>query len=75
MSRPTTKQRRSRARRRNARRIVVQEAVLASEGEPPEILTLVEGPLAVVLEITDEDGTSIYLGGAGAPWVRREVRA
>jgi hypothetical protein len=67
----STKQRRARARRRQARRIVVQEAVLVSEGEPPEILTLVEGPLAVVLEITDEDGTSIYLGGPGAPWGNR----
>jgi hypothetical protein len=72
-----TKKRRSRARRRASVSIISREVQLAADeaGETPEVVTLVEGPLAVVLEVRTGDDVSIYIGGAGAPWGRRgEVR-
>jgi hypothetical protein len=75
VSRDGTKRRRARIRRREAVRVIAQEIALAALDETPEVVTLVEGPLAVVLEVRTGDEVALYIGGAGAPWGRRgEVR-
>jgi hypothetical protein len=66
----TSKQRRSRARRRAGRVILAREVDLAAT-EPDDglvVVPLLEGPLAYVLEIWTGEEMSIWIGGPGAPW-------